>query len=458
MPMPLLLLPVLLLCQASALSMPVEQARHLALRTGFGPTPAAVRRLSFLRYADAVDQLLAPIDSAAMTTPPAFLSQTVPDWKALAGMSTPEKKSFRRQRRENGEALKVWWYREMIATRQPFVERMTLFWHGHFTSSLRKVKTPSLLYRQNTLFRRHALGSYRDLLRRVARDPAMLIYLDNQSNRKGSPNENFARELLELFTLGEGHYTERDVKEAARAFTGRKADYRNGRFTFVKRLHDPGDKTFLGHRGRFGGDEIIDILLQHPRTAEHLVGKLWIEFISPSPEPDQVRQWAGLLRDSDYQLKPLLRAMLTSDAFRSSANRGILVKSPVELVVGIHRLLNTDVVDGGAVLRSARQLGQDILDPPNVKGWPTGNDWITSASLPARIGLIERATRGWEMQPPAMGNAAAVDPLAAMTRDLDITELQSMLLAAPPLEPPEPSDTLVEQLRSLLLDPVWQLK
>jgi len=199
-------------------------------------------------------------------------------------LSEEQRRARQRQIRDQMIALRAWWYQEMIATDSPLTERMVLFWHGHFTSSIRKVRWPALLYRQNVVLRQHALGNFRDLLHAIARDPAMLIYLDGQTNRSSRPNENFARELLELFTLGLGHYTERDIKKAARAFSGWTVDWRTGTFAFNVRRHDGGVKEFMGRRGSFNGDDIIDILLEQPRTAEHITEKLWREFIGERPE------------------------------------------------------------------------------------------------------------------------------------------------------------------------------
>src|SRR6185503_10785129 len=218
--------------------------------------------------------------------------------RRLRTMSPEERKLAQREIVQRSFELQSWWLTELIATRAPLAEKMTLFWHNHFVSGLQKVRSPQLLYRQNVLLRKHALGNFGELLRAVSRDPAMLIYLDNASNRREQPNENFARELMELFTLGEGHYGEQDVKEAARAFTGWSVDPDTGEFLFRRPAHDDGVKTILGRTGSFDGSAVLDILLAQPQTAEFVAGKLWREFVSPVPDPVEVRRIARAFRES----------------------------------------------------------------------------------------------------------------------------------------------------------------
>lgn len=219
---------------------------------------------------------------------------------------------------------------------------MTLFWHNHFATSQKKVRYPQLMYRQNVLFRRHGLGNFATMLREVARDPAMIVFLDSATNRKGQPNENFARELMELFTLGEGHYSERDVKEAARAFTGWSIEPETGEFRFQRFQHDGGVKTVLSNTGNLNGDDVLDILLAHPRTAEFITEKLWREFVSPEPEADEVKRLARAFRQSGYDISALMRELMTLNAFYASENRAALIKSPVELMVGTMKLFDIE--------------------------------------------------------------------------------------------------------------------
>ena len=291
---------------------------------------------------------------------------------------------------EQGRELRNWWVEEMLVTDQPLVERMVMFWHSHFTSSMLKVRYAPALFRQNALFRREALGNFATLLKDVARDPAMLIYLDGMRNVARQPNENFARELLELFTLGEGHYSEADIKAAARAFTGWTVNRETGQFVVRPPQRDDSEKTFLGQTGRFGGDEIIAILLKNPRTAETIVEKMWREFVSLQPDPAEVKKLAASFRQGGYEIKPLLRALLMSQAFRDPANRGSLIKSPVELIVGTVHVLGLPVQEKTQLVRMMQGLGQVPFDPPNVKGWPGGESWITTYTLLLRQQFLRR--------------------------------------------------------------------
>ena len=204
------------------------------------------------------------------------------------------------------------------------------------------------------------------------------------------PNENFARELLELFTLGEGHYSEADIKDAARAFTGWSVDRETGAFRRPREQHDDGEKTFLGQTGRFDGDDIVAILLRQPRTAETVVEKLWREFVSLKPDPAEVKRLAAILRNGGYEMKPVLRAMFLSPAFRDPANRGALIKSPVDLVVGTVHVLGLPVPEKTQLARMMQGLGQVPFDPPNVKGWPGGESWITTYTLLLRQQYLRR--------------------------------------------------------------------
>ena len=333
-------------------------------------------------------------------------------------MSQEERmKANRRELVERGLELRTWWVAEMLSTPSPLTERMTLFWHNHFATSQQKSRSATLMYRQNVLLRKYSTGNFAAMLREVGKDPAMLIYLDGAQNRKGAPNENFAREVMELFTLGEGNYTEQDVKEAARAFTGWGIDGDSGEFRFRRTMHDDGVKKVLGQEGRFNGDDMITLLLQQPATGEFVVRKLWREFVSLDPASTAntaaVKKLAADWRAAHYEIKPLLRAMLLSDAFWAPKNHGVLVKSPVDLVIGSLRQFRFSVEDPAPFAVILRQLGQDLFNPPNVKGWPGGEAWLNTTTLLARKGFLNRLFRADEMVKPAVVtaamNAAAMD-------------------------------------------------
>lgn len=392
--------PVLFFPVLAFAGMGEDEARHLLLRTGWAATPQQVAAYAQLSRAEAVDRVLDGTRRIARTPVPVDLNKFVPPPRRRGEPSEAERKAFQREQVRLGLEMRAWWFAEMLATDSPLTEKMTLFWHNHFVSSQQKVRFPKLLVDQNRLLRQHALGNFGTLLHAVARDPAMVLYLDSAQNRRDAPNENFAREVMELFTLGEGHYGERDIKEAARAFTGWSIDRQSGSFRFYRLLHDGGEKTVLGQTGRFDGDDVLDILLAHPATAEFLTRKLWREFVSPDPDAAEVKRLAGVLRESRYAIRPWLRAMLLSPAFWQPAHRGVLVKSPVEFLLGLVESLDVEGVDPRVLALASRQLGQDLFAPPNVRGWPGGDAWISSTTLLARRQLVERLFRADEATEP----------------------------------------------------------
>ncbi|HTO46756.1 MAG TPA: DUF1800 domain-containing protein [Burkholderiales bacterium] len=388
---------------AHAAAMGPDEARHLLNRTGFGAQPREIAEYAALSRSEAVERQLAGMTRAARTPPPDRVREAIVPPRQLRQAAPEERKSFQAQEIRRGFDLRTWWLEEMLQTRSPLTERMTLFWHNHFVSGQQKVRYTKLMYEQNVLLRRYAGGRFGELLHAVAKDPAMVIYLDSASNRKGKPNENFAREVMELFTLGEGHYTEADVREAARAFTGWSIDPDSGDFKWRPALHDEGTKTVLGRTGNFDGDAVLDILLARPSTAEFVVTKLWREFVSPEPDPAEVRRIAQKFQLSNYEIKVALRELLLSPAFWAPENRGALIKSPVDLVVGTMRALDFHVGDPLPLALVVAQLGQNLFSPPNVKGWPGGEAWINSSTLLARKGFAERIFRADEMPTVAMG-------------------------------------------------------
>jgi uncharacterized protein (DUF1800 family) len=379
-----------------ARSMGRRDARHLLARTGFDAQLDRIEAYSGLTRGEAVDRILTGVRRGASTPLPASASDWTPP-REVRALDPDARKAFVRTLVEHGIELKGWWLNEMVVTDSPFTERMTLFWHNHFTSSLKKVRSPMLMARQNALLRHYALGNFAQLLHAVSKDPAMLVYLDTASSRRGRPNENFAREVMELFTLGVGHYTEQDVREAARAYTGWSIDPASGDYKWRRFAHDDGQKTVLGRSGDFDGDQVLDILLAQPACAEFVTAKLWREFVSPAPRGDRERRdlerAAAILRDSGYEIRPALRALLLSEAFWAPENRATLVKSPVDLVVGTLRQFDVRYSDPLPFALVLRNLGQDLLSPPNVRGWPGGDAWINSQTLLARRQFLARLFR-----------------------------------------------------------------
>jgi uncharacterized protein (DUF1800 family) len=459
-----------------------EAARHLLARTGFGTPPGEVSAFARLAREEAVDRLLEGLVSTPSAPLPAWADEADPAPREVQAMSVAEREAHQRRQRERGIELREWWLREMLAGPSPLSERLTLFWHGHFATSQRKVRSPRLMARQNLLLRRHGAGRFGELLHAIARDPAMLIYLDGAGSRRGAPNENFAREVMELFTLGEGAYSERDVKEAARAFTGWGIDREAGEFRERPALHDGGEKTVLGRSGRLRGGDVLDLLLARPETAEHLTRKLWREFISPLPEPAVVTALAAVLRDARYEIRPWLRAAFLSEPFWRPANRASLIKSPVDLVAGTLRTfgIRPFVLRPAAI--ACAQLGQDLFGPPNVKGWPGGEHWINAASLLARKQLLERLFRGRDGMPAPTDSMAAAPagPEARMRRameqgmrtyafdaaafaetlgtDRTPSRIERLVLAQVAVHPAAQGMGLADLARHLVADPAYQLR
>jgi len=464
-----------------------DAARHLLNRTGFEAHPAGIDAIAGLSRRDALEKVLSASGKPARTPAPSWSGEFISP-RIVRTLSDDERKQFQRRQVERAIELKNWWVTEMLTTRSPLTERMTLFWHNHFTSSLQKVRSATLVYRQNVLLREHALGNFAAMLKAVSRDPAMLVYLDSATNRRGRPNENFAREVMELFTLGEGSYTEQDIREAARAFTGWSIDPESGGFLWRPNAHDAGLKTVLGRSGDFKGDDVLEILLARPETAVLLVSKLWKEFVSPEPDPAEVRRVAALLRQSGYEIKTALRALLTSDAFYSALNRGTLVKSPVDLVIGTMRQFDVGYSDPLPLTLLLRTLGQDLFSPPNVRGWQGGEAWINSTTLLARRQFLERLFRVDEARMQAQmadGMNKGLDRIGNpgegrarfMRAALDIrfsggewmrqfegtqsgqtSRMRMVLLAIPPASLAAAEGDGVELIRRLTADPAYQLK
>ena len=378
------------------------QARHLLIRTGFAPNQNEVKALTEVPATKAVASLIAGAQSARpIYPPPDFVSQPPPIPAALL-TSAEERQAQRQQQLREGLETKTWWVREMIESRAPLRERMTLFWHNHFATSQQKVNRSQAMWRQHQLLREQALGNFRVLLHGVAKDPAMLVYLDGANSRKEAPNENFAREVMELFTLGEagqgGRYTEQDIREAARAFTGWTVERENFSYRYRPTIHDAGSKTILGQSGNFDGDAALDILLEQPAAARFIVGKLWKEFVSPVPDAAQIERIASVFRGSDYDISVALKELLLTDAFWLEANRGSLIKSPIDLVVGTVRQFDFSYTDATPFVLKSAQLGQNLLLPPNVKGWPGQNDWINATTLLERKRFTEQLFRAVELK------------------------------------------------------------
>ena len=330
----------------------------------------------------------------------------------------------------NSQTLAAWWLHRMLHTPAPLLEKTTLFWHSHFASSSAKVTDTRLMFNQNELLRRYALGKFEPLVLGIARDPAMLIYLDSATNRKTRPNENFAREVMELFVLGIGNYTEKDIQELARCFTGWEIQY--GEFKFNRYQHDYGTKTVVGKSGNFDGGDSVKVLLEQPAAARFLCGKLARYFITDESDlsPELVEPLAQKLREADYTFAPVLETLLTSRLFYSSASLGKKVRSPVELGIGLLRSLEA-TAGLPQIAEQIRELGQMPLFPPNVKGWPGGMAWINSSTLLGRANFVRQLVQDNDTLFGGVTLEAYIDKLGWKTADQVVDNLSELLLAVP---------------------------
>jgi uncharacterized protein (DUF1800 family) len=387
-----------------------DRAAHLLERAGFGGTPEEIAALAAMTPEAAVAWLV-DYESVANDRLPAFDASDIHDPGLID--FPPSRPATTALAKATGAALGVkvkptgnrrlqpvvdkffywlrasmletrrlayWWADRMLNTRRPLEEKMTLFWHGHFATSEDKVRDVRKMQLQNETFRRLATGNFRDLVVAVAKDPAMLYYLDAGVNVKGAPNENFAREIMEMFTMGVGHYQETDIREGARAFTGWNSDD----LTFVvhPEQHDDAGKTFLGRSGNFDGVDAIDIILAQPATADFIAAKLYRYFVRDDLDPQLRARLGGVFRDAHYELKPLLRTIFLSRDFYSPASVGTHIKSPVELVISTYKKLGATTIPGIPDFNETTEaMGQALFWPPTVAGWAGGRSWITPGLL-----------------------------------------------------------------------------
>jgi uncharacterized protein (DUF1800 family) len=368
-------------------------AAHLLNRAGFGGTPVEIQKLADAGQAGAISSLL-DYENIPDATPDPTWAHSDPEElnqlrRAIKNAATPEDKrkaqdAFNHLRATRIFELRGWWLQRMAITPRPMQEKIVLFWHGHFATSVEKVNNPSYMWRQNELFRRLGTANWELLLNEVGKDPAMLLWLDQAQSRKEHPNENFAREVMELFALGEGHYTEHDVTEGARALTGWSLDPATENFIYRPRIHDEGIKTFLGRTGNLDGDQVIATIVEQPAAAKFITGKLWNYFAGQMPDEPLNEALAASFRENGNNFKPFLRVMLSSQEFYSDDIVRNEVKSPVQWLIGSVRMLECELPPTLVSWGILRQLGQDIFAPPNVKGWDGGITWITTNTLLAR--------------------------------------------------------------------------
>ncbi len=427
-----------------------QTAAHLLNRAAFGGTPEEVEAIRRKGLSVALRDLL-DVGAEASNVPP-------PDWAhprnirnlRMSARTSSEpgqkKEKMRELRMMEGEEildLRRWWLERMMQGPAPLLEKMTLFWHGHFATSIQKVKDAYWMWLQNDTLRRNAFGSFAALTKKMSRDPAMMIYLDLQQNRREHPNENWARELMELFTVGLGNYSEQDIRESARAFTGYRLDMTSQQFRFAPFQQDRGNKTFMGRTGALGGDDIIDMLVKQPACAQFIGRKLWRFFVEDDPEPAMVEAMANRILSHNFEMRPVLHELFSSTEFYSDRVMRAQIKSPVQFVVQTSKLLETPLPAPIVAQNGMRQMGQILFAPPNVKGWDGGKSWITTSTLLFRYNFANYLINGDAMlpgnaPPRAQGKAigfkrgGAAEP--ARREPIDIAKLAPAALREKPRE------------------------
>ena len=381
----------------------LKWAGHLYRRAAFGAGPAELS-------AAVARGLPATLDLLFNGTPDA---DAIEKTLVAVGARTAD--------RANPFELRAWWLYAMLNGRRPVLEKMVLFWHNHFATSIAKVQRTTWMFNQNRLIRKYALGKFGPFLHDMSRDAAMIVWLDNNSNVKAHPNENYAREVMELFSLGVGHYTEHDIREAARAFTGWHTN--GGDYDFNSRFHDDGQKTVLGKSGDWNGDDVLDILLKRDDCAEFLVRKLYRYFVSELQDPPAklIAPLAESFRDTDYDIADLIQRMLSSRHFFSAHSYRQKIKCPVEYVLGaVNTVYDRDAAPDHnppptrPLVNRIDLMGQQLFAPPNVKGWPGGQSWLNTSTVLARVNFAQALVMGvvWgdvntfqeapvEVEPPA---------------------------------------------------------
>ena len=388
-----------------------DHARHLIWRAGFGGSPAQIQTLTrwgldksldmLLNFEKVADEPVGPELFKADVIRPRTQDERDRQRRAARERDEDTLAEFRlkvqqreREDRDQMRRIQQWWLTRMVETPRPLQEKLVLFWHGHFATNYRTIEDSYHMFAQNRLFRQHAAGKFSELLRAIIRDPAMLAYLDNNDSRKAKPNENLAREIMELFALGAGNYTERDIKEGARALTG--YTFRDDEFYFDKPNHDTGSKNILGSNGGIDGDGFVDAILRQPACATFITTKLYRFFAHDYPTGDKpfdaaagrvIKDLADRFR-ADYDVEKLLRRLLSSRHFYDGRLRGEQIKSPVQLIVGAVRSLRVPPRDLGVLTDASDRMGQSIFFPPSVKGWDGGRSWINTSTMFVRQNLM----------------------------------------------------------------------
>jgi uncharacterized protein (DUF1800 family) len=397
------------------------RAANLLNRAGFGGTPAEIDKLHSMGPTGAVDYFLKASPDDELFPPPALL-EPAPRFefkqREKAAATEDERRAVRKELAQAEHLsmldLRLWWLNRIRYTTDPLREKMTLFWHGHFATSNQKVNDSWMMWVQNETFRQQGMGKFPILLMSISRDPAMIRWLDLFQSKKDHPNENFAREVMELFSLGEGHYTEQDIQQASKSFTGYRVDPRTGSFRFFPKQHDPGTKIFFGKTGSFRGDDIIDIITNQPQCARFIGKKLWSFFVDTDPSVATVTGLGELLLSNGYDIAATLGVIFRSEDFYSPRVMHHQIKSPIQWMMQTTRMLEIPLPDAKVVENSLAALGQVLFAPPNVKGWDGGRAWISASSLLYRYNLASYLLSGKARVLGGYGTKTAEVPLASI--------------------------------------------
>ncbi|MBT6099679.1 MAG: DUF1800 family protein [Marinovum sp.] len=371
--------------------MDVADARHFLERTGIGSNPLDIQQLVGATRADAVHALLSQMDGTVQTPLPNFVFENGTEYWIRGDYDEPGRQSFRVARDREISQFRTWWVSEMIETTKPQNERLLLFWTDHFPVGYSAINEESLaIAKQHLMFRQHGFGNFKTLIKAIIRDPAMLNYLNGENNNKKAPNENLARELMELFVLGEGAYDEKTVKEAARALTGKSINRIKGfEYYLYRRRHDRSVKMLFGKKGHFDGDDLIDILFQQPTASRFLTEKLWSYYVSETEQnQSELEQISQSFRKSNFEIPVLLAEIFSTPSFWADQTRGTIVKSPVDLIIGTMRTTGYLPIDWQSTGSAMANLGQNLFEPPNIAGWSRGAGWVTPASLLNRTKFV----------------------------------------------------------------------
>ncbi len=454
-----------------------HRAAHLLRRATLLPTWTDVQYALTRTPADLIRDLMRPLPDAG--EPGTWVSEIAP-----RPTTVDEENAYRSQNLSNMDSLRGWFIDRLVSEQRSIRESMVLFWHRHITTEATVVLIPQFLFLQNRLFRDHAMGNFRDLMKAVNHDAAMLRYLDGEINVGGNPNENYARELMELYTMGEGHYTEQDIKEAARCLTGWRLDeFSSFDASFNPLYHDSGNKIFMGRTivgrtsldGRFEGDEVVDIIFEDPAVARFICRKLYLAFVYNNPaavDGDIVEEMATVFRDNNYEIAPVVEALLSSQHFFDTVNIGAMIKSPATLMVGLARQLGMNP-GGNRIHADMRTLEEYLFNPPTVAGWDGYRTWVSTTTYPYRKAFAERFITGqmpggsgqtpmdivaWGKQFPSYNDAnALLDSILLLLLPMPVSStrresfLQSLLGGAPVYEWDIDAPNADANLRNLLV-------